>query len=387
MERPGTLSTDALKDRLLAQLDSVVHRFAPPLGQHYTKQGLYFTLNPGRPDRSVGSFCIHMTGAMAGRWTDYATGDRGDIIDLIALSSACPLPEAFRIARGFLGLDTEDPATRRAREDHAARMKKAREQAAIADREKLAERRKLAQRIWLSAQPAIRGTPVDHYLRNRGIDLAQLGYQPGAIRYHAECRYYGEEVDPETGEVTKYRNLPAMVTAISRGSDTIDCHRTYLAYDDHGRWTKADVPDAKKVLTDYTGGSIRLCNGPAGPKGGRGVPLSACPPGTRVYITEGIENGLSVIMIRHLAGQIPARVLAAGSLHNMAHVDLPANVAEVVLVADNDTHPQAQAALAKAVAAHQAKGRTVRLPPPRAPGEDVNDALQRVLQEQVEGVT
>lgn len=381
-----TLSTDALKDRLLGQIDGVVHWCAPPAQGSYTKGGLYFTLNPGRPDRSVGSFCVHMDGDKAGRWIDYATGDKGDIIDLIRLSLGCTLPEAFKAAREYLGLETEDPATRRAREAQAARLKAARAKQAEADRDKLARMRKTAEAVWLSAQPKIAGTPVELYLRGRGIDLAKLGYQPGAIRYHPECRYYFDHEDPETGEVTKrWRKMPAMCTAISLSGKTIDCHRTFLAYGPTGRWTKAQVPDAKQVFTDYTGGCVRLCNGPPGPKGGRGLPLSASPPGTRVYIAEGIENALSIMMLRHLAGQPPARVLAACMVHNLAHVDLPDTVTEVVLAADNDTNPAARAMLDRAIAAHAAKGRTVRTWRSDVPGEDLNDALQRVLREQMEG--
>jgi len=93
------------------------------------------------------------------------------------------------------------------------------------------------------------------------------------------------------------------------GGRIIDCHRIYLAKGPQG-WTKAPLPDPKKVLTDYTGGSIRLSSG-LGPRGGKGCRLAERPPGTRVFISEGIENGLSAIILRHLAGLEPVRVLAA----------------------------------------------------------------------------
>lgn len=384
MERRGTLSTDQLKDRLLAELPSLVHLYAPPASGSYTKGGLYFTLNPGRADRTVGSFCITMDGPKQGRWHDYATGEKGDVIDLIGLSLGITDTVAkFREARAFLGLDTEDPATRRAREDQAARIRAEREAKAAADVGRADQMRKWAEGCWLSGQERIAGTPVELYLRARGIDLAALGHQPGAIRYHPECRYYYTEdvVNAETGEITtqrRHRPLPAMVTAIGRGDKIIDCHRTYLSIGTSGAWEKANIEDAKKVFTDYTGGSIRLSRG-IGPKGGRGAGLAHCPPGTRVFITEGIENGLSLMMLRHLAGQPPVYVLAAGSIWNMAHVELPSGVAQVVLAADNDSHPQAREALERAVVAHADKGRSVAVWRSDFAGEDLNDALRRVL--------
>lgn len=389
-----TISTDELKDRLLAQLDLLVHQLAPPAKGAYTKGDLYFTLNPGRADRSVGSFCIHMSGPKAGRWIDYAVpgkDGRGDVIDLFSLALGLDPKAAFREARRWLGLDTEDPAMRRAREDQARRLKVEREARAQAAEADLERTRRMAAAVWLSAQEKIIGTPVDLYLQGRGIDLSVLPHLPGAIRYHAECRYYWvevqpERIDPETGEVfpeqrrRQWRPMPAMVTAIALGKRIIDCHRTYLAIGPEGRWVKAALEDNKKVFADYTGGSIRLSGG-LGPRGGM-VKLNQCPPQSRVYITEGIENGLSLIMLRHLAGQPPAFVVAAGSLWNMAHVELPANVTEVVLAADNDGHAQAREGLERAIGFHSSKGRAVRVWRSAVPGEDLNDALKRALQDE-----
>ncbi len=387
------VSIDDIKDRLIAQVDAVVARYAPEAPGSYWRDGRFYTLNPGRADRNVGSFCIHMDGPKAGRWHEYAQAYKGsgDLIDLIQLSLGLRTAgEAIAEARRFLGLNTEDPAARRAAQDHARRLRQQREAAAQEEAARVDRMRRNAAALWLSGQPDLRGTPVDHYLRGRGIDLAQLGRAPGAIRYHPECLYIREErrevVDPETGEITMRTvrlpgvKMPAMLTAIALGSRIIDCHRTYLACGPDG-WTKAPLPDAKKVLTDYTGGSIRLSSG-LGPRGGKGCPLSECPPGTRVFIAEGIENGLSAIILRHLAGLPPARVLAAGSIWNLGQIELPANVSEVTLAADNDTNLQARAALAEAVKAHQTKGRVARVWRSRIPGEDLNDALRRALREQ-----
>lgn len=393
------VSIETIKDRLVAQIDSVVARYAPEAAGSYHKGDLYFTLNPGRADNNVGSFCIHMSGPDAGRWVDFAcapaAGARGkylsgDLIDLIGMSLGLThARDAIAEARRFLGLEAEDPATRRQREEHAARLKREREADRVDRAAKQLRQQKKAEALWLSSQRDLRGTPVDFYLKGRGIDLSLLGHAPGAIRFHPECYYVPEvreeHVDPESGEVSFRRvkgkavKMPAMLTAIALQGRIIDCHRTYLQLGPQG-WVKADLPDAKKVFADYTGGSVRLCNG-LGPRGGRGAALSQCPPGTRVFIAEGIENGLSAVMLRHLAGLEPERVIAAGSIWNLGEVDLPANVSEVILAADNDQGEQPQAQLADAIEKHKRAGRVVRVWKSRIPGEDLNDALRRVLKE------
>lgn len=376
-----SFSIEEIKDRLLAQIEGVVARYAPPAQGSFRKGQLYATLNPGRADRSVGSFFIHMSGPKAGRWNDYAMSGpegQGDIIDLIRLSCGFnTAADALKEARAFLGLEHESPELTRARAEAADRAKAKRAEEAARQEEKRQKARGWAKALYLSAREKIRGTPVDYYLRNRAIDLAKMDRVPHALRYHAHCNYLDtiEEVDPETGEVTTRQvrhQLPAMVAAIVNGKgEIIAAHRTYLAFGDDGRWGKAKIPDAKKVLGDYAGGSIRLSTG-YGPRGGKGARLSDCPPGTRVYIAEGIETALSVMVVKP-----EARVLAAVSLANMAKVELPQNVSEVVLLSDGDDHPQAVAAFEAAIKAHAAKGRTVRVWRSEVPGEDFNDALIR----------
>lgn len=378
------VSIDDIKDRLLARIEDVVHRYAPPAPGSFRKGDLYATLNPGRADRAVGSFFVHMSGAKAGRWNDYAMSGReaaGDILDLIRMACGfASMTDAIKEARAFLGLDTESPELRRARDEAAARAKVARGQAEAAAKEQAEKVAGWARGLWMSAQPSIENTPAALYLAGRGLDPATLPRIPNALRYHPECTYRDEVEmeDPETGEVRRQvvkRIFPAMVSAIVNGAGRIVAvHRTYLAIDPAtGRWGKAPLPDAKKVLGDFRGGSIRLSTG-IGPRGGKAAPLSQCAPGTSVIIGEGIETCLSVMRLRP-----EARVLTAVSLANMASVELPEAVAEVVLLSDGDDHPQAVAAFDHAVKTHAAKGRLVRVWRSPVPGEDFNDALQRAL--------
>lgn len=381
------ISIAELKDRLLAQLDSLVHHFAPPAADSWTKGNLYYTTNPGRADRNSGSFVITMSGGRAGHWRDYAMSGPeagGDVLDLIRLSlGLSDATQAIKAAREWLGLDTEDEATRRAREAHSRRMKAERERRAAEEAQVAEKRQGIARAVWFGAEAKILGTPVDMYLQGRGIDLRALPHISGAIRFAPACRYYHDElVDPETGEVLApagWRPMPAMVTAITLGSKIIDCHRTYLAPRPDGSWGKAPVDDAKKVFGDYTGGGIRLC-GATGPRGGQ-IKLNDAPEGAEVWIPEGIENGLSLMAIRARSGRPPAFVVAAGAIFNFARIHLPPTVKRVVLVADNDSGGPAQEALASAERFHTGQGRAVRIWRSPVPGEDLNDALQRALKQ------
>jgi hypothetical protein len=384
-----TYSIGEIKELLIGRMGEFAYHYAPPAKGSYEDKGKYFTLNPGRPDRSVGSFVINLTGNKAGNWTDYATGQHGDPFDLIGLRLGLPnMVDQLREARHFLGLAIDSPAEQKQREVALAAAKARRAEAEANQRRENDRKSRRAEAMWLSAEPAIATTPVDLYLKARGIDLATIGHQPRALRYQAKCHYHFE--DKSTGEVIEF-DAPAMVAAMTNLQGRIVAvHRTWLRIDpDTGRWTKIKIPHpseegqflpAKKVYAWGDGCAIRLSSG-LGPKGGKGAPLNRCPPGTRVYIAEGIETALSARILRP-----EARVLAAYSISNMGHVGLPAEVTEVVLITDHDLAEQAQEQLAEAIRQHQGKGRLVRVWKSDRPGEDLNDALMRALaEEQKEG--
>lgn len=369
-----TYTLDEIKSMLLAKRHDVARHYAPAAEGSYEDRGQYWTLNPGRADRSVGSFVVTLEGAKAGKWNDYATGAHGDLLDLIALSLGCPLRDALREARAYLGLQhdsPEDAARRRAAAERAKRLAEEAKAKGAAERER---RRRAGQALWLSAEAKLRSTPVEYYLRDaRGIDLATLGRQPGALRYHPACRY--RHLDHTTGEIWNCE-LPAMLAIVNDGQGrSIACHRTWLQMRPDGRWDKADLPKAKKVLGDYAGGSIHLWRG-IGPRGGKGKPLADAPPGSHVYIAEGIEDALSCVVL------LPdARVISAISLSNFGAVSLPDTVASVTLIADQDVSPKAREALDRAVAQHARAGREVRIWRNADGGKDLNDALKARIKE------
>lgn len=369
-----TYSLDEIKGMLIDQLDSVLAQYAPPANGSHTTFGKYYTLNPGRADRSVGSFCVTVSGPDAGRWSDYAVGSvpgqgYGDVLDLIALSLGSDMQGALREARGFLGLQSDSPDDIRRRKQAAEASAARRKQAEASARDKKIKRMKAAQAIFLGGQERIANTPVEFYLRDqRGIDLRSLGRQPGVLRYVPQLNYYHE--DEKTGEVfdSAYPAMVAMIT--NHRGENVAVHRTWLAQKADGTWDKAPVPKAKKVLGDYWTSSIHVWKG-IGPRGGKPGSLREVKPGAHVFIAEGIEDALSAVVLKP-----EVRVLAAISLSNLGHVVLPEAVEHVTLIADLDDNDTARAELDRAIASHQSAGRTVRVFQNRWGGKDLNDALR-----------
>lgn len=222
-----------------------------------------------------------------------------------------------------------------------------------ADDEDAHRRGNAALALFLRACPSLAGTPAAAYLLARGIDLAALGRQPRALRFHPSL------YNRESG-----RSWPALLAAVSDGAGAHTAtHRTWLARDAAGVWRKAPLREPKMSLGRVRGGSIRLW------RGGSRRPLAEAPPDEPVVIAEGIETALSV------AAACPhLRVLAAVSLGNIGAVWLPEQVRTVIIAADNDMGSAAQRELQRAVNLHLAAGREVRLA--RSPvGKDFNDAL------------
>ncbi len=299
----------------------------------------------GDAGRSLG---VHLTGHRAGVWCDFASGEAGDALDLVAsVRFGGDRRQAMAWARTWLGREfgavAEGPA------DPLRRPPAPTEDADAASR------RRGALRLFLEAHPNLSGTPAALYLSARRIDLADLGRQPRSLRYHPNL------ANRESG-----RSWPALVAAITnRAGEHVATHRTWLARDVAGVWRKAPLRDRKLTLGSYAGGSIRLW------RGASGKPLAQAPEGEVVAIAEGVETALSsAIACPEL------RVLAAVALANMARIELPPAIRIVILCADNDgDNPAAARGVARAVRQFAAAGREVRIA--RSPvGKDFNDALR-----------
>jgi len=188
--------------------------------------------------------------------------------------------------------------------------------------------------IWRAAGPA-KGTAVDRYLRARGLILPI----PESIRF-ARLRY---------GKSGPYH--PVMVALVaSIDNRAIGIQRTYLNAAGTG---KAAVPKAKLSLGNVRGGAIRLA-----------------PCANGLVVCEGLEDGLT------LQQELGRAVWVAAGASNLAAMDLPQGVNELVIGADAD---EAGEAAARAAAERFAKqGRACRIIRPFAPAKDFNAELMAV---------
>jgi Toprim domain len=305
----------------------------------------------GEPGQSL---AIELRGTKRGRWTDYAGTDRGDGLDLVA-AVRCngDKREAFRWARDWLNLPSSlQPAalTSRRKRHNPWRSDDGDE-----------DYRRSIQRIWLSAKQLTPADPVSRYLTERGIELAELGRAPRALRYH-----------PQLWNEATGRHWPAMVAAITAPNGAMTAvHRTWLEIDPFGV-TKAPITDrhgatggAKRTLGSYVGGCIHLWRG-ASKKAWRDMPEDET-----VVIGEGIEDCLSSVMIE------PAwRTVCAVALSSMLGLELPRQVKRVQILGQNDQrHSKAAKLLGRVVQRWRDEGRAVRVARPPAFLKDWNDLL------------
>lgn len=302
------------------------------------------------------SLAVTLQGPDRGMWCDYAASGPeggGNLIQLAAMVSfGGDFGKAFAWMKSRLGLDDLSPdRLRKERAEVAEAVKKQAGEAA----EAAENRRRRALGLWLHGRP-IGGTPVEAYLRTRGIDLAVLGRIPKCLAFDAEL--YCKEVG---------RKLPAMLAAIvDLAGRHVATHRTWLAPDGKGGWTKADLEEPKKVLGSFKGGFIPLR------KGAHRASMAELPDGTDVWASEGVEDGLTAAMAKP-----DQRVVAGVTLGNLGEIQLPPQVGRLILIGQRDTNPKTLEAIERAIARQQERGVEVWLTPPPAGGfKDVNAALQ-----------
>ena len=99
--------------------------------------------------------------------------------------------------------------------------------------------------IWKSCARCGTNSPVETYLRARGIDVARIGGVPPSLRYHPALMHWGVRLE-----------FPCMV-ALLQGCDSAPTgvHRTYLAADAR---KKAELSAPKMILGGAAGSTIRF---------------------------------------------------------------------------------------------------------------------------------
>jgi len=257
----------------------------------------------------VGSSCwMVLRGRYAGFWRHVAAGKQGNALGFLVYCGECrTMPEAVDWAMKFLGeeaMKAPAPAPR-------PRERIAREPVENAK----------AFALWLKAEPQIRGTLADVYLRSRGLGLHQFGKQPSALRFHPEVWH------SETGR--RHPALLALVTGANGRPLTV--HRIYLEPD--GR--KLQGGKAKKFYSSPVTGLVRLWRGIENGKPRQPWQAIFANPALAaaetVLVTEGVENALTAMLAKP-----EYRIGAALSLGLIGHLRLPPGLGRLIVVADDD---------------------------------------------------
>jgi hypothetical protein len=254
--------------------------------------GRYWTVGDARntPGRSMWvRLEPDARGRPAGKWVDAATGEHGDLLDIIReVCSFSTFGDTLNEAKRFIGMPHST--------DHIGPQPKELDQASSTR----------ASRLFTAAQPLAQ-TLGAHYLAARGLS----GLGPlSALRFHPQCFY-----QPEDGP---HYALPAIVAAATGIDGCIaGIQRTYLDIAGFTPETlgKAPVDTPRKALGDLLGNAVRF-----------GTPDHVLLAG------EGIE---SVLSVRVAAPDLPlAAALSAG---NLAAMTIPVGLRRLYVLRDNDT--------------------------------------------------
>ncbi len=226
----------------------------------------------------------------AGKWTDAATAEHGDLLDVIRES--CGLVEFRDVlaeARRFLSLPQPEAGSKSLRPVPVGSSESAR-------------------RLFAVSNP-IYGTLAETYLRTRGIsDLLELT----SLRFHSRC-YYRPDDDLPT------ETWPALIAAVTTLDGVITgAHRTWL--DPSGR-SKAPIDTPRRAMGLLLGNAVRF---------GRAHDVLA--------VGEGIETMLS---LRHALPTLP--LASALSANHLAAMLLPSSLRRLYIAHDADAAGKAAA--------------------------------------------
>ena len=262
---------------LLAQRAEAVCRQYLPNGK---KQGRYWCAGDARGASGRSLFVRLSPPGTPGKWTDAATGEHGDLLDLVRLATgSASLREALTEARRFLA----QPVPRTASDDDTY------------------DRAAAARNLWDRCGP-IDSTHAEAYLRARAIHRCRFP----ALRFHASLPYRSASGG--------WRRFPALVGAVTGDDGALEgVHRTWL---DPARPAKARVSRPRKALGRVHGLAVRF-----------GDPLAS----STLLVGEGIETVLSLVTAA--PDTLSAAALSAGSLSAFVP---PKHITRLIIAHDRD---------------------------------------------------
>lgn len=229
------LDASELACRLGEQAEAVCRHYL----SNGRRTGRYWSVGDARntPGRSM---FVRLKGpksgkGAAGKWTDAATGEHGDLLDVIQETlGLLDFKDVADEARRFLSMPhpIRDPTERWTR-DHSAP----------------AGSPEAARRLVAMTQPIGR-TLVETYLRSRGITALR---DTASLRFHPRCYYR-----PEQGPTETWPAMIAVVTDLK--SRVTGAHRTWL---DPGGFSdahlgRAPIETPRRAMGDLLGHAVRF---------------------------------------------------------------------------------------------------------------------------------
>ncbi|MBR0799407.1 toprim domain-containing protein [Bradyrhizobium jicamae] len=282
-----------LARRLAQEAEAVCRHFLSNGERH----GRYWVVGDSRntPGRSLFVRLNDLPLRPAGKWTDAATGEHGDLLDIIRTS--CGLVRFRDVAdeaRRFLSMPRPSPR-----------------RASIPDRPRAQSRSvEAARRLFAMSQP-IGWTVAQAYLWQRGIRSV---HDDGALRFHAHCYYRPSEDSPTEA-------WPALIASVTDLDGRITgIHRTWLHPSGHD---KAPVHTPRRAMGGLLGNGVRF-----------GAVDDVLVAG------EGIETMLS---LRCVLPTMP--MIAALSASHLAALLLPLSLRRLYIASDADAAGMASAGI------------------------------------------
>ncbi|AZO14696.1 MULTISPECIES: toprim domain-containing protein [unclassified Mesorhizobium] len=245
----------------------------------------------------------------AGKWTDAATGEHGDLLDVIRESlGLADFRDVSKEARSFLSMPYVDCERGEPRSPAVPAAGGSTEAA-----------RRLVSMSW-----SIPGTLVETYLRGRGVTAL---HETGSLRFHPSCYYRPDGGPTET--------WPAMIATVTdlKGKLT-GAHRTWLdpAGFSEAHLGRAPIDTPRRAMGELLGHAVRF-----------GCCCDVMAAG------EGIETMLSQ---RTVLPAMPA--MAALSAAHLSAILFPGTLRRIYIARDND--PAGDAAVATLIERTNAAG-------------------------------
>lgn len=284
---------------------------------------------------------------------NHCTPESGSGFDLIMLYFGCTFSESVERVASVLGMtaSTHTPLSRPNRQPETTPPPKDQQAALL--------------RLWQAAAPLSSNDPASLYLQGRGLSLDGIAHAANIRHLAADYWTTGSHRPLLLGQFN------CMIAAIANATGELQgIHQTFLQYDGN-TWRKlalnhpetGEALPAKKMKSRFSG-SLK----------GAAVHLFPPDPQGRLIVAEGIETALAA----HELFDLPSA--AALSCYGLEHFNIPPNVAELFIVADNDPNGAGIKAAEKLALRAVKNGLQAHIWQPETLGYDGLDELNRIKQ-------